>query len=62
MNVTYADQTWTAGATGAINFREDKVIDPSATNSLGFTTANAGINTTALVAGAITGLVRLRPR
>jgi hypothetical protein len=45
LDVTYADQTWTAGASGTINFRED-TITPLAQ-------ATGGIVINALVGGAI---------
>ncbi len=46
VDVTYNNQTWTAGASGTINFREDTVTP--------LTTTNSGINITAVIAGAIT--------
>ena len=37
VNVTYNNQTWTAGASGPINFREKTVINPFTPNPPGFT-------------------------
>jgi hypothetical protein len=55
LDVTYADQTWTAAASGAINFREQTVVlPPPVPDPPGFTNSNAGINITAVVAGVIT--------
>ncbi len=47
LDVTYANQTWTAGASGTINFREFTTPPP-------VTTTTGGINITAKVAGIIT--------
>ena len=52
LSVTYANETWTAGASGAINFRENTVI--SGPIPPGFTNSVAGVNITAVVAGVIT--------
>jgi hypothetical protein len=46
INVTYDDQTWTAGPAGAIEFREDTVTPQSATV--------AGIRVTATIGGFLT--------
>ena len=47
LSVTYADETWTAAASGPINFREFTTTPP-------VTTTTGGINITAVVAGIIT--------
>ena len=54
MKATYANQTWTAGASGPINFRQATVLDPKPTNPPGFTNHKAGILIEAVVAGTIT--------
>ena len=59
LDVTYANQTWTAGASGAINFREDTVLTAPHHRC---PPIPAGINITAVVAGDHHGPVRLRPR
>ena len=69
LSVTYNDQTWTAGASGTIDFREKTVIDPPC-RSAGARHLVSGINFTAIVAGIITSgsavtpvrWSRLRPR
>jgi len=47
INVTYADQTWTAGASGTINFREDTLPISAG----GGTLHTGGIKITATIAG-----------
>jgi hypothetical protein len=52
VKVSYANQTWTAGASGPINFRQKTVLVPPLPP--GFTNLNGGINIKSVVAGAIT--------
>jgi hypothetical protein len=52
VSVTYANQTWTAGTSGPINFRQKTVMVPPLPP--GFTNLNGGINIKSVVAGAIT--------
>jgi hypothetical protein len=54
VSVAYADQIWTAGASGPINFRQSTVIDPKAAYPPGFTNLNAGILIESVVAGVLT--------
>ena len=52
VKVSYANQTWTAGTSGPIEFREKTVFTPPLPP--GFTNLSAGINIKSVVAGALT--------
>ncbi len=54
VKVTYNNQTWTAGPSGPINFREATVLGPKAAIPPGFTISKAGILIESFIPGGIT--------
>jgi hypothetical protein len=53
VKATYGNQTWTAGTSGPINFRQATVIDPKPANPPGFSTTKAGVLIESVVAGTL---------